>query len=160
MEYYTASASWCAGTMSKTFVASRPPRNGRGYYKGNLDGLDGQQRRAAIHLMLVDLAPKAQVAQVRIEAAPVTEETVAITPPSLDALLWKSKGAIVPIVTGGGLSTGLAAVGTMPWQNLALVRLAFGIAGAFLLWRKKAHVKAVSDQVTGMALVVRSFPVE
>ncbi|QKW97098.1 hypothetical protein GSF67_08350 [Agrobacterium sp. CGMCC 11546] len=57
----------------------------------------------------------------------------------------------MPAVTGGGLSSGLAAVGSMPWQNLALILVAFGLAGAFLLWRKKSDAKAVSDQVQGMA---------
>ncbi|MDH1271284.1 peptidoglycan-binding protein [Rhizobium pusense] len=121
-----------------------------GYYKGKLDGLDGPQTRAAIHLMLVDLSPKSQV--VEVKAAPVVEEKpVPVTPPSLDAPWWKSKEVIVPVVTGSGLSSGLAAVGSMPWQNLALILVAFGLAGAFLLWRKKSDAKAVSEQLQGMA---------
>ncbi|WHA40904.1 glycoside hydrolase family 19 protein [Agrobacterium larrymoorei] len=123
-----------------------------GIYKGNLDGLDGPQTRSAIHLMLVALSPPDGAAT--IKAAPVTEEKavpVAVTPPSLDAPWWKSKEVIVPVVTGGGLSSGLAAVGSMPWQNLALVLAAFALVGGFLLWRKSVDAKAVTAQVRGMA---------
>lgn len=152
LDYYTRLGLAVLGYDVKDVRGFQGAAKRAGYYKGNLDGLDGQQTRAAIHLMLVHLAPKAQVAQVQIKAAPVTEEKpVAVTPPSLDAPWWKSKEVIVPVVTGGGLSSGLAAVGSMPWQNLALVLLAFGIAGAFLLWRKKADAKAVSEQVREMA---------
>lgn len=148
LDYYTRLGLVVLGFDVKDLRGFQGAAKKAGYYKGNLDGLDGQQTRAAIHLMLVDLAPKAQVAQVQIKAAPVTEEKpVAVTPPSLNAPWWKSKEVIVPVVTGGGLSSGLAAVGSMPWQNLALVLLAFGIAGGFLLWRKKTDAKAVSDQV-------------
>ncbi|MFK0385003.1 glycoside hydrolase family 19 protein [Agrobacterium sp. NPDC090273] len=121
-----------------------------GLYKGNLDGLDGPQTRAAIHLMLVGLSPKDPSAVVK--AAPVTEETiVAVTPPSLDAPWWKSKEVIVPVVTGGGLSSGLAAVGSMPWQNLALVLLSFVGVVVFLLWRKSLDTKAVNEQIKVLA---------
>ncbi|WP_421416595.1 glycoside hydrolase family 19 protein [Agrobacterium tumefaciens] len=153
LDYYTRLGLVVLGFDVKDIRGFQGAAKRAGKYAGNLDGLDGPQTRAAIHLMLVDLAPKAQVAQVtQIKAAPVTEEKpVAVTPPSLDAPWWKSKEVIVPAVTGTGLSSVLAAVGSMPWQNLALVLLAFGIVGAFLLWRKKGDAKAVSEQIRGMA---------
>lgn len=79
------------------------------------------------------------------------EKPVAVTPPSLDAPWWKSEEVVVPVATRTGLSSSLAAIGSMPWQNLALVVLAFAVAGAFPLWRKEADAKVVSEQVKGMA---------
>ncbi|SDJ25168.1 putative chitinase [Agrobacterium fabrum] len=150
LDYYTRLGLAVLGFSVTDIIGLQNAGQKTGYYKGKLDGLDGPQTRAAIHLMLVDLSPKSQV--IEVKAAPVTEEKpVPVTPPSLDAPWWKSKEVIVPAVTGGGLSSGLAAVGSMPWQNLALILVAFGLAGAFLLWRKKSDAKAVSDQVQGMA---------
>lgn len=150
LDYYTRLGLVVLGFKVNDIIGLQNAAQKTGYYKGKLDGLDGPQTRAAIHLMLVDLSPTTQVIDVR--AAPVVEEkAVPVTPPSLDAPWWKSKEVIVPAVTGGGLSSGLAAVGSMPWQNLALILIAFGLAGAFLLWRKKSDAKAVSEQVQGMA---------
>ena len=150
LDYYTRLGLAVLGFKVTDIIGLQNAGHKAGYYKGKLDGLDGPQTRAAIHLMLVELSPKSQV--VEVKAAPVVEEKpVPVTPPSLDAPWWKSKEVIVPVVTGGGLSSGLATVGSMPWQNLALILLAFGLAGAFLLWRKKSDAKAVSEQVQGMA---------
>ncbi|KDR87719.1 chitinase [Agrobacterium sp. TS43] len=150
LDYYTRLGLAVLGFKVTDIIGLQNAGQKAGYYKAKLDGLDGPQTRAAIHLMLVDLSPKSEIVQVK--AAPVVEEKpVPVTPPSLDAPWWKSKEVIVPVVTGGGLSSGLATVGSMPWQNLALILLAFGLAGAFLLWRKKSDAKAVSEQVQGMA---------
>ncbi|TMV16579.1 hypothetical protein BJG94_19280 [Rhizobium sp. Td3] len=54
---------------------------------------------------------------------------------------------LVPAFTGGTVTSSLAAVGSIPWQNLAIILLALGLAGAFLLWRKKVDAKAVNAQV-------------
>lgn len=152
LDYYTRLGLAVLGFAPTDLRGFQGKAKAAGYYKGNLDGLDGVQTRAAIHLMLVDLSPKDGA--VAVKAAPVTEEKavpVAITPPSLDAPWWRSKEVIVPVVTGGGLSSGLASVGSMPWQNLALVLLAFALVGCFLLWRKKIDLKAVNAQVRDMA---------
>ncbi|WP_236770989.1 hypothetical protein [Agrobacterium tumefaciens] len=152
LDYYTRLGLVVLGFDFKDLRGYQAAAKRAGYYKANLDGLDGQQTRASIHLMLYDLASKAQVAQAQIKAAPVTKEKpVAVTPQSLDAPWWKSKEVVVPVATGTGHSSSLAAIGSMPWQNLALCLLAFAVAGAFPLWRKKADAKAVADQVKGMA---------
>jgi len=122
---------------------------GLGRYDGNLDGDDGPKTRSAIHMMLSDLAP-AEAPKAVVRAAPVTEEKpvpVAVTPPSLEAPWWKSKEVIVPAVTSGGLTSALASVGGIPWQNLALILASLGLAAAFLYWRKNADRRAVAKQV-------------
>lgn len=130
--------------MLRTFGVSGRSKAGR-KYAGNPDGLDGPQTRAAIHLTLVDLASKAQVAQAQIKAAPVTEEKpVVVTPPSLDAPRWKSKEVIVPVATG----TGLFRAGG-DW--LDAVAKSCPCASGFRLGRRipavaqKSDAKAVSD---------------
>lgn len=121
-----------------------------GKYDGNLDDEDGPKTRAAIHRMLVDLGGKA-AALPTIKPAPVTsDKAVAVTPPSLDAPWWKSKEVIVPLVTGGGVTSLMSAVGSVPWQNLAVVLLGLAAAGGFLLWRKSRDAKAVAVRVEGL----------
>lgn len=150
LTYYTRLGLVVLGYDVQGIRAFQGKAKTAGYYKGNLDGDDGPQTRAAIHLMLVELSPKSQVMQTK--AAPVTEETpVAVTPPSLDAPWWKSKEVLVPVVTGGGLTTGLGAVSSMPWQNLALILAALAGAGLFLLWRKRVDAKSVNDKVRVLA---------
>lgn len=114
-----------------------------GKYAGALDGLDGPQTRAAIHLMLVDLAPGKVPA---VKPSPVTEEKpVAVTPPSLDAPWWQSKEVLGPAV-GGGAATTLTALGSIPWQNLLLILAAFGLVSGFLYWRKRVDAKDVRQR--------------
>ncbi|NSZ73936.1 glycoside hydrolase family 19 protein [Agrobacterium tumefaciens] len=150
LDYYTRLGLAVLGFKVTDIIGLQNAGQKAGYYKGKLDGLDGPQTRSAIHLMLVDLSPQTQTLQVK--AAPVTEEKpVAVTPPSLDAPWWKSKEVLVPAFTGGTVTSSLAAVGSIPWQNLAIILVALGLAGAFLLWRKKADAKAVSEQVREMA---------
>lgn len=123
-----------------------------GKYTGKLDGDAGPQTRAAIHLMLAVLAPH-PAGLLDVKAAPVTEEKpvpVPVTPPSLNAPWWKSKEVIVPAVTSSGASL-VAAIGGMPWQNLALILGTAGVIVGFLYWRKNADRKAVADQVEGVA---------
>ncbi|QCM12361.1 glycoside hydrolase family 19 protein [Agrobacterium tumefaciens] len=151
LEYYTRLGLVVLGFSPRDIRGFQGKAKAAGIYKGNLDGLDGPQTRAAIHLMLVGLSPRDGT--VMVKAAPVTEEKpvpVAVTPPGLDAPWWKSKEVIVPVVTGGGLSSGLAGIGSIPWQNLALVLLAFALVGGFLLWRKSVDAKAVNEQVRGL----------
>lgn len=119
-----------------------------GIYSGDIDNDAGPKTRAALQaaLIKVDGLSHAQ----GFVSSPITEKVaVAVTPASLDAPWWKSKEVIVPVVTGGGLTGGLAAVGQMPWQNLALVLLALGAAGGFLYWRKHSDAKAVKAVVEG-----------
>lgn len=114
-----------------------------GKYSGALDGLDGPQTRAAIHLMLIDLAP----GRVRaVKASPVTEEKpVAVMPQSLDAPWWQSKEILGP-AAGGGAATTLTALGSIPWQNLLLILVAFGAVSGFLYWRKRVDAKDVRSR--------------
>ncbi|NWJ24780.1 glycoside hydrolase family 19 protein [Rhizobium sp. RM] len=146
LEYYTRLGLVVLGYGVTDILPFQVASRKAGHYKGKLDGLDGPQTRSAIHLTLVGLAPQARVSFVK--AAPVTEEKpVPVTPPSLDAPWWKSKEVLVPAFTGGTVTSSLAAVGSIPWQNLAIILLALGLAGAFLLWRKKVDAKAVNAQV-------------
>ncbi|KQR27244.1 chitinase [Rhizobium sp. Leaf155] len=147
LAYYTRLGLVVLGFNPNDIRGFQGKAKAAGYYKGNLDGLDGPQTRAAIHLALVSVSPKSSGPN-PVKAAPVTEAVpVAVIPPSMEAPWWKSKEVIVPAVTGGGLSSGLAAAGAMPWQNLALVLVAFGLLGLFLLWRKSVDVKKVDAQV-------------
>lgn len=149
LEFYTRLGLAVLGYDVQGIRAFQGKAKTAGYYKGNLDGEDGPQTRAAIHLMLVELSPKSQVMQTK--AAPVTEEMpVAVTPPSLDAPWWQSKEVLVPTCTAA-VTSGLAAVSSMPWQNLALILAAIGIGGGILLWRKKVDAKSVNDQVKVLA---------
>jgi putative chitinase len=115
----------------------------------DVDNDPGPKTRSALHAALVALTP-GEAAKPEVTVAPVTEEKpVAVTPPSMDAPWWKSKEVLVPVATGGGLTSLFAAIGSMPWQNLVIVLLALGAAGGFLLWRKRADVKAVEQKVAG-----------
>ena len=117
-------------------------------YDGRLDGDDGPKTRAAIHRMLVALSPGAS-ALPSVKPAPVTQ-TIAVAPASLSAPWWKSKEVLVPAVTGGTLTSGLAAIGSMPWQNLALVLAALGLAAGFLVWRRQRDARAVGKHDEGL----------
>ncbi|KKX24301.1 glycoside hydrolase family 19 protein [Rhizobium sp. LC145] len=153
LDYYTRLGLVYLGYKATEILAFQKAAKAAGKYRGNLDGLDGPQTRAAIHLMLADLAPKA-IGPAIVSPAPVTEEKpvpVPVTPPSLDAPWWKSKEVLVPAVTGTGLSSALSAIGGMPWQNLLLVLLAVAGISGFLYWRKSADRKAVAKTVEGMA---------
>lgn len=117
-------------------------------------GTSGPLTRAALHSALLRLtAPQRLSAQVA--TAPVVEEVavevkvpvlvdkpVAVTPPGLNAPWWQSKEVLGPAV-GGGAATALTAVGSIPWQNLALVLGAFVGVSLFLYWRKRTDAKAV-----------------
>ncbi|CDZ43205.1 Peptidoglycan-binding domain 1 protein [Neorhizobium galegae bv. officinalis] len=150
LDRYTRLGLVVLGFGPTDLLAFQKAATAAGKYDGDLDGDDGPKTRAAIHLMLAARAPKA-AAMLTIKPAPVTEEkAVAVTPPSMDAPWWKSKEVIVPAVTGGGLTSGLAAVGSVPWENLAVILLALGLAGAFLLWRKDRDNKAVAARVGGL----------
>lgn len=149
LDYYTRLGLVALGYGPADVLTFQKAAKAAGKYKGVLDGDDGPQTRSAIHLMLVDLAPQ-PAALVNIKPAPVTEERpVAVTPPSLDAPWWKSKEVIVPAVTSGGLTSTLATIGGIPWQNLAMILVALGLAGIFLYWRKNADRQAVAKQVEG-----------
>lgn len=150
LNYYTRLGLVVLGYSPGDIRSFQGAAKAAGYYKGNLDGLDGVQTRAAIHMMLVALSPMDST--VAVMASPVTQnKPVAVTPASLDAPWWKSKEVLVPIVTGGGLTTGLSTAGSMPWQNLAIVIIASALAGAALLWFKSRDAKAVGEQVKGLS---------
>jgi putative chitinase len=80
-----------------------------------VDGDVGSKTRAALVALVPGEAEKPEV-----KAAPVTEEKtvveekpVAVTPPNLDALSWRSKEILVP-AAGGGIATTLNALGGIP----------------------------------------------
>lgn len=115
-------------------------------------GTSGPLTRAALHSALLRLtAPQhlsAQVAtapvveEVSVEVPVLVDKPVAVTPPGLNAPWWQSKEVLGPAV-GGGAATALTAVGSIPWQNLALVLGVFVGVGLFLYWRKRTDAKAV-----------------
>ena len=147
LDYYTRLGLVVLGYGPEDVLAFQKDAKAAAVYAGNIDGDDGPQTRSAIHLRLVALS---QERPVTVKAAPVTEEVavpVAVTPASLEAPWWKSKETWVPAVTGGGLTGGLAAVGGMPWQNLALVLLALVAAGGVLLYLKNRDAKQVNKTV-------------
>lgn len=125
------------------------------------DGVSGPRTRSALHSALMR---KTQGASDRKETAvaPVVEtvtktETVAVTPPSMDAPWWKSKETIVPLISGGGGATllgGIGSAGNMPTANLiVLVCALFGIlaaAGVVLYVLKKKDAKIVEAQAAAI----------
>lgn len=152
LDYYTRLGLVVLGYGPGHIMQFQTDQKREGRYAGKLDGLDGPQTRAAIHLALAAMqaivAPASLMAQVK--ASPVTEEVavpVPVVPASLDAPWWKSKETWVPALTGGGLTGGLATVGGMPWQNLLLIIGALALAGGVLLFLKRQDAKQVEKTV-------------
>lgn len=121
-----------------------------------VDGDAGPKTRSAMHQALVAMVP-GESAKPEVKAAPVTEEkTVAVTPPSLDKPWYQSKEVVVPILTGGGLTTAgsfLEKFGSIPVENLAiLVGAAVVIMAGVLLYlrsRDQTKVAKAVAQVEG-----------
>lgn len=149
LDYYTRLGLVVLGYGPEDILAFQKWAKGHGRYTGNLDGDDGPQTRSAIHLALAAMQDL-DVPHSAVTAAPVTEEKavpVAVTPDSMDAPWYKSKETIVPAITGGGLTSALAAVGGIPWENLAIVVLALVVAGGVLLYLKRRDAKTVEKKV-------------
>lgn len=113
----------------------------------DVDGDAGPKTRAALHRALVALVP-GEARREEVRNAPVTEDrAIPVTPPSLDQPWYKSKEFVGTLVTGGGI-TGASAfmekLGSVPWQNVAvLVAAALVCLGGFLLYRRSLDKKKV-----------------
>ncbi|NTS30654.1 glycoside hydrolase family 19 protein [Phyllobacterium sp. BT25] len=112
------------------------------------DGLSGPLTRAEMHKALVALTDKPSLAKT-VQAAPVVEEKkVPVKLGNPDKPWYQSKSLAALGVTGTTVTTAVASVGTIPWQNLiVLVVAAFVALGAFMIWsriqdRKKQAEKA------------------
>ncbi|WP_430439008.1 glycoside hydrolase family 19 protein [Shinella sp.] len=109
-------------------------------------GTSGPLTRAALHSALLKLSAPHMLSD-EVAAAPVVEEKevekpVAVTPPGMDAPWYQSKEILGPVAGGGGAAA-LSAIGSIPWENLALILVAFGAVGLFLYWRKRVDAAAV-----------------
>lgn len=122
------------------------------------DGVSGPQTRAAMHRQLVGQTP-GEAQRPEVKASPIVENTVTteavpITAPSADAPWYKSKEVIVPLVTGGGLSTiggTMQSFGSLPIANLiVLLVFGFGVLAAVLYVLKKKDQKIVQAQVAAV----------
>ena len=150
LDYYTRLGLVVLGFGPTEVLAFQKVAKGIGRYDGELDGEDGPKTRAAIHLMLADLAPKA-INPVTVTPAPVVEEKpvpVPVTPPSLEKPWWQSKEVVGPVLTGGifgGIGTFFEKFGGIPFENLALL-LAAGVIAlvAVLLFLRRRDQKAVA----------------
>ena len=98
-----------------------------GKYKGNLDGLDGPQTRAAIHMSLAALGqrivPAPQMPAAFIKASPVTEvEDRPVVPDAVETQVKKKfnlLGWVAGLFSSGGLGAlGLAGIG---WQEIVAI---------------------------------------
>lgn len=112
------------------------------------DGLSGPLTRSEMHKALVALTDKPEQAKT-VQAAPVVEiKEVPVKLGNPDKPFWQSKEFVATAITGGGVTTTISAVGTVPWQNLIiLIGAAFLGLIAFLAWsrfqdRKKQDAKA------------------
>ncbi len=112
------------------------------------DGLSGPLTRAAMHKALVALTSKPEQSK-NVQSAPVVEEVkVPVKLGEPEKPFWQSPAFIATTGTGGLVTTAVANVGTIPWQNLVvLVGAAFiGLVG-YLIYdhiqdRKKQSAKA------------------
>ncbi len=112
------------------------------------DGSSGPLTRAELHKALVAMTDKPALAKT-VQAAPVVEEKkVPIKLGNPEKPWYQSKSLAALGVTGTTVTTAVANVGTIPWQNLiVLVVAAFIGLGAFMVWsriqdRKKQAEKA------------------
>lgn len=148
LDYYTRLGLVVLGFGPAEIRAFQLKAKSSGKYKGEVDGLDGPQTRAAIHLSLSAMQDDVpEVPTVDVKASPVVEEkAVAVVPPSLDAPWWQSKEVLVP-AAGGGIATTVSAFGSIPWQNLVIILGFVALGGAFLYWRKRADAAKVETVV-------------
>lgn len=108
----------------------------------------GPVTRGELHKALVALTAKPDQAKT-VQAAPVVEvKEVPVKLGNPEKPFWQSKEFVATAITGGGVTTTISAVGTIPWQNLIiLIGAAFLGLITFLAWsrlqdRKKQDAKA------------------
>lgn len=91
------------------------------------DGISGPLTRSAMHKALVALTAKPEQSK-QVQSAPVVEEIkVPVKLGEPERPFWQSPAFIATTGTGGLVTTAVANVGTIPWQNLVVL-----VAAAFL----------------------------
>lgn len=117
-------------------------------------GTSGPLTRAALHSALLKLtapqhlsagiavAPVVEEVSVEVKVPVLVDKPVAVTPPGMDAPWYQSKEILGPVAGGGGAAA-LSAIGSIPWENLLLILVAFTAVGGFLYWRKRVDAKVV-----------------
>ncbi|WP_320188905.1 glycoside hydrolase family 19 protein (plasmid) [Agrobacterium rosae] len=143
LSYYTRLGLVVLGYDVQGIRAFQGKAKSAGFYQGNLDGDDGPQTRAAIHLMLVALSPVSSVSQ--IKAAPVTEEK-AVVPAAVETQV-KKKFSLFGWVSGffstGGLS--IAALAGIDWKAIVAISAAVIVALLLGLLLRGWIISAVGD---------------